>query len=238
MNCCINPLKSCWLKKEHEPLLRGFNRNKKSCTGILSGAAFYSILNEGISHWYNSGSRETINFYNHSALDGCLRPKPPQSRRSLRGLRTRSGSRRKDIGRSLRGQVFATKQRSDAGAHLCPSPSVTLFGLCSGIEYLLLYYKTGKMNILYRKCLKIWSKIAKTPRGPSEVLRSTRAKCNETELAQREPPGKRSCFAEYRFPIFFLNKLTIISYLLSEVLSGISSRLRRHLPSRQDRLQS
>ncbi|PKH10398.1 hypothetical protein CXF70_09445 [Planomicrobium sp. MB-3u-38] len=45
---------------------------------------------------------------------------------------------------------------------------------------------------------EIWSKTAKTPGGPSEVLRSTRTKWNETELAQHKPSGKRSCFAEYR----------------------------------------
>ncbi len=73
---------------------------------------------------------------------------------------------------------------------------------------------------------EIWSKTAKTPRGAGECrrsARSTRAKCNESELAQRKPPGKtwskevrpglcdeaseamqehlfsRSCFAQYRF---------------------------------------
>ncbi len=49
----------------------------------------------------------------------------------------------------------------------------------------------GKLTLVERVS-KIWSKTAKTPRGPSEVLRSTRAKCNETELAQREPRVGRS----------------------------------------------
>ncbi len=40
-----------------------------------------------------------------------------------------------------------------------------------------------------------------------EVLRSTRAKGTEPELAQRKPPGKRSCFTQYRFLRYFIQKL-------------------------------
>ena len=64
------------------------------------------------------------------------------------------------------------------------------------------------VTLVLENSLEIWSKTAKTPGGAEtelafqlsfdEVLRSTRTKCNESELAQRKPPGTRSCFAEYR----------------------------------------
>ena len=40
--------------------------------------------------------------------------------------------------------------------------------------------------------------------GPSEVLRSTRAKCNEPELAQREPPASEAVLRNIDFLFIYL----------------------------------
>ena len=50
---------------------------------------------------------------------------PAVSQDSLRSVASAvTASRRKGIGRNLRGQVFATKQRSDAGARVLESGAV------------------------------------------------------------------------------------------------------------------
>ena len=98
--------------------------------------------------------------------------------RSLRSLRVSghalipAGS---ELGKSNLHNSFATKQRSDAGAVYLPSPSSALS----------------------------FSKVLKDMEQNSEDAQGTKRSVEihsgvKPELAQREPPGKRSCFAEYR----------------------------------------
>src|SRR5690606_9932648 len=108
---------------------------------------------------------------------------------------------------------------------------------------LLLHYNSLKkhINLILRKLhiqllsiegdAEIWSKIAQTPRGPSDVLRSTRAKGTEHELAQREPPAAgtaTSCRAGCMTHILWARKQAVLRnidydnyYLKSKNSTGV-----------------
>ena len=121
-----------------------------------------------------SGCRETSTSSIISLQPDAFRrelPEPPRrfapagSQDSLRSVASAvTASCRKDIGRSLRGQVFATKQRSDAGAHLCTSPSATPFLVWWKLSILFLSETKYLDRIFLESDSEIWSKTAKTPR--------------------------------------------------------------------------